>query len=371
MKLYSVKEVMAMTGVSRDMLIEYEKRGLLHPLRTGDVANNRRMYREEDIDDLGKVLALRAYEFSLNDIVRILGDDEADIYSILQEKLEALRRKENHLRNLILFAKFIDITDTDLFTGILEGPDDIDAYADAMRGTEAYRVAVKRLQSRTDEEAEQMIEELYDIIHDLVTLEESEGFHGVERQVDAYFAWWDENVAPLEGLGYLGFWAIFEDDQLLPAIAEAIGEESTSSTLQMSAFYVYMKRLALKIQQTIKVIAKEADVDVVAAREEASLLVHEILEAMLGDASIPFTEDMQDLCILILGYLDGMLEDEELMAYLDPRGCISLDRDLLAKASSILELLAIAGGEGGPSDGEVSEGEEVSDLNVQGIGDAG
>ncbi len=109
----------------------------------------------------------------------------------------------------------------------------------------------------------------------------------------------------------------------------------------------------------------------VAAREEASLLVHEILEAMLGDASIPFTEDMQDLCILILGYLDGMLEDEELMAYLDPRGCISLDRDLLAKASSILELLAIAGGEGGPSDGEVSEGEEVSDLNVQGIGDAG
>ena len=45
MKLYSVKEVMAMTGVSRDMLIEYEKRGLLHPLRTGDVATNRRMYR--------------------------------------------------------------------------------------------------------------------------------------------------------------------------------------------------------------------------------------------------------------------------------------------------------------------------------------
>ena len=50
MKLYSVKEVMAMTGVSRDMLIDYEKRGLLHPLRTGDVANNRRMYREEDIE---------------------------------------------------------------------------------------------------------------------------------------------------------------------------------------------------------------------------------------------------------------------------------------------------------------------------------
>lgn len=370
MKLYSVKEVMEMSGASRDMLIDYEKRGLLHPVRTGDAANNRRMYREEDIDDLGKVLALRAYEFSLNDIARILGDDEADIHSILQEKLEALRRKENHLRNLILFAKFVDITDTDLITGLLEGPEDIDAFADAIRGTDVYRKAMDRLHGRTDEEAERMFEELSDIVYDLVTLEEEDGFRGVEKQIDAYFAWWDRNVAPLEGLGYLGFWAIFEDDGLLPAIAEAIGEESTSSTLQMSAFYVYMKRLMLNTQDAIKMISTEANVDVIAARERASRLASDILEAMLGDANLSLTEDAKDLCQSILGYMDGIVADEELVSYLDPQNSISIDHSSLAKASSVFELLPIMVSERNRWDNTESECEEISDFNPQGISDA-
>lgn len=341
MELYSVKEVMEMTGVSRDMLIDYEKRGLLHPIRTGDVANNRRMYREEDIDELGKIVALRAYEFSLDDIGRILGDEDADVCSILEEKLEELRRKENHLRNLILFAKFVDITDTNLFAGLLQGPEDIDAYADAVRETETYQMAVERMQSRTDEETEQMVKELYDIICGLVTLEETDGFRGVERQIDAYFAWWNENVAPLEDLGYLGFWAIFEDNELLPAIAETIGEESTSSTLQMSAFYVCMKRLMLKTQDDISRVVKVADVDVVAALEEADPLVGAIGEAMLGDDEIMLTKDVQDLCLSVLDYMGGIVADEELMAYLDPRKDILLDRDALAKASSLLRLLPV------------------------------
>ncbi len=339
MKLYSVKEVMTLTGVSRDMLIAYEKRGLLHPVRTGDVANNRRMYREEDIDDLGRVVALRAYEFSLDDIERILGDEEADIYSILEEKLEDLRRQENHLRNLILFAKFVDITDTDLFTGLLEGPEDIDAYADAIRGTEVYQQAMEHLQSRTDEEAEQMLEELSAIIDDFVTLGEEEGFHGVERCVDAYVAWWDQNVAPMEDLGYLGFWAIFEDDELLPALAEEIGEELTSAALQMSAFYVSMKRLMLEVQERIGSIAKAADEDVVAAREEAPALVSAILKAMVGKEGEAVTKEAQVLCCSVLGYMEGVLTDEELKAYLDPRGDITLDASSLAKASDVLGLL--------------------------------
>lgn len=370
MKYYSVKEVMELTGVSRDMLIEYEKRGLIHPFRTGDVANNRRLYREEDIDDLGRVVALRAYDFSLNDIERILGDEQADVQCILKEQLEVLRRRENHLRNLILFAKFIDITDTELFAGILEGPTTIDDLADAVRETELYQKTVQRLQSVTDEELQRMMDELYDIVEHLMTLSEEEGFRGVERCIDQYFAWWGENVIAFGDVGYLGFWAIFEDDSLLAAMAEELGEEMTSADIQMFAFYVYAKRLLLQTQERIWSVAHLAEKDVVAALEAARPLADEVLAVMFGANRGGFTEEMREVCASVLGYLRGMVEDEELRTYIDPVGAITLDASALKKAQSVVELLAVENADEVSGNG-ASERDEGADLNVKGICDAG
>ncbi len=378
MEHYSVKEVMELTGVSRDMLIEYEKRGLIHPIRTGDVANNRRLYRDEDIDDLGRVVALRAYDFSLNDIARILGDDEADIYTILQEQLEVLRRRENHLRNLILFAKFVDITDTDLFIGLLEGPSDIDAFADAMRESEPYQEAMVKLQDLTEEKVDAMIEELYPIIYDFVNLEETDGFAGVEDVVDRYFAWWCEHFFSMEDAGYLGFWAVFEDDGFLPAVAEGIGEELISGALQMSAFYVYMKRLMLQTQERVQKVAKLADTDVAAMLVEMEALIADILKAMRGTAPEGITEDDRQLCDHVLGqYMPGMLADGELMGYVDPTGAITLDAETLEKVRGMLEFMPVDPDEGAGEGTEASEGadgcsegDEGADLRVQSAGDA-
>ena len=341
MRHYGVKEVMELTGVSRDMLIDYEKRGLLHPLRTGEVANDRRLYRDEDIDELGRIVALRAYDFSLGDIGRILGDEDADIHSILEEQIDVLRRKENHVRNLILFAKFIDITDTELYTGLLQGPTDIDAFADTARASETYRIGIERLQSATEEDIERMVEELSQIGHDLMTLGEADGFRGVERQIDRYLTWWDENIEPMERLGYLGFWAIFEDDPVLPALAEGIGDELTSATIQMSAFYVYMKRLMLEAQGRIEEVAKLADTDVIAAIEAARILARNIFGCLLGNSDAALTEGTRELCTSTLSYMRNILEDGELRGYLDPNGTIKLDDGVLARTQSILELMPV------------------------------
>lgn len=351
--MWTVGEVEAMTGVTRAMLRDYDEKGLLCPMKTGEgVSNNRKLYTEDDIERLKRIVVLRVYNFSLKEIKAILDDEEADIVGLLEEKIENLKREENRLRNLILFAKFVDITDTELFEGLACGPSDIDAFADMVRETPLYQEGIARIEGYADEELEDVFSELAGIIDDLATLGEEEGFAGVERQIDRFCAWWDERIAPISESGYLGFWAIFEDDSLIPAVVEEVAGEAASGDLQMSAFYVWMKRLAIEVGPRIATVARHAQEDVVLAADEAASVAHEIcvrmgvvpeeaadVEQAADDEGMPLASEHIELASSVLDYIAGILEDEELRAYLDPKGAIELDGSDLAGMRAMLALM--------------------------------
>lgn len=335
---YTSGQIEKMTGITKKALSYYEAKGLISPKCTGEnISNNRRLYTEDDIERLKRIVLLQAYGLKLRQIKEVLDNDDADLIAIIQGQIDELRRQQNHLQNLILFAKFVDITGTDFFEGLIAGPQDIDEFADMVRDSPIYLSSINKLQSLTDDEIEAMFDELYDIIDDYVTLDDDQGFRGVEEQIERFCEWWGKNIHPMDEIGYLGFWAIFEDDGLLPLMVEEAGEEMTSGSLQMAAFYVYMKRMMAHTQNLIKQIASESKSDIVLAMTHAEELLQMFAQEMgVHDVGEP---EMCEIAQSILGYMANILADEELRKYIDYAGEIDLYEETVEKAKTVAMLM--------------------------------
>lgn len=336
-------QVTKLTGVPASKLRHYEGMGLLTPECTGiGVSNNRRLYGVQDLERLQAVLTLAEYEFGLSEIKQILDDESIDLYEAIARKLEELKRKEARLRALILFAKFVDMTDdADLIEGLACGPASLDGFADLARELPDYEQAMQRLDAYSEEEAAVALERVAAVIDALVLLDEVEGFAGVKAAMDAFFSWWSEFVAPAEELGYLGFWAIFEDHSLVAEYVETIGRAGDAATLQMLAFFVMLARFMKANDVLICEIAQLADSDVVAAIDLAYDLIAAAGIAWLGTKGtreVP-SDALAALCFSLLVFADRALEDEWLRAYLGLEGAISCDGEALASTLQVIDVM--------------------------------
>lgn len=336
-------QVTKLTGVPASKLRYYERMGLLTPECTGiGVSNNRRLYGVQDLERLQAVLTLAEYGFGLSEIKQILDDESVDLYGAIAHKLEELKRKEARLRALILFAKFVDMTDdADLIEGLACGPASLDGFADLARELPDYEQAMQHLDAYSEDEAALALERVNAAIDAIVLLDEVEGFAGVEAAMDAFFGWWSDFVAPAEELGYLGFWAIFEDQSLVAEYVETIGGAGDAATLQMLAFFVMLTRFMRTNDALICEIAQLADSDVVAAIDLAYDLIAAAGICWLGTEGareVP-SDAVADLCFSLLVFADRALEDEWLRAYLGLEGAISCDSEALANALRVIDVM--------------------------------
>ena len=95
---YSVGQVAKLSGISVRALHHYESLGLLAPKRQG---NGYRTYGPEDIERLQHILLYRACGVELADIARILNTPGFDAHAALEDHLDTLRRRKQHLESLI------------------------------------------------------------------------------------------------------------------------------------------------------------------------------------------------------------------------------------------------------------------------------
>lgn len=342
----TVGEVEKLTGTSKETLRFYDKKGLLCPERTGEnTSNNRKLY---DVDDLGRlqvIQTLRAYNFSLEEIKRILDDDNVDIYDVMAAKLEELKRQEARLRALILFVEFVDLADDDLIEGLANGPADIEILADLARENASYKKALQKLDAYSEEEAAKSLDALYDIAGELLLLDEIKGFRGVEKSIVEFFAWWDGFAVPIESVGYLGFWAIFEDHGLIAEYIESKFQSGDSGVVQMCTFFVLMVHLAEMNNSLIVEIAKLANSDIVLSIEKTQELIAAISCALLGaeGAMSTSSDNLTNMVGAVLMYIYRALENSELCEYLGLASIVSFDEEDLEKT---LQIIAVIGDEG-------------------------
>lgn len=334
----TVGQVEKLTGIKETKLRHYDRIGLLTPARSGEgVANNRKLYGVDDLARLQAIVTLSVYQFSLEEIKVILDDETIDVEALIQTKIKALQRQEARLRSLILFTKFAKLSESDFIEGLANGPADLDDLADLMRDTHPYHHALQKLEAYSEQEAQAHLASLDSIINGLIMPPEVQGFAYLETIIDRFFCWWNDAVIPYEELGYLGFWAVFEDHGLIAEYIEAIGDAGDAGFLEMYAFFALIKRYLAEQSTTFAEIATLADEDIVLALEETYDLITITAIALFGtEGSREMTEvSCLEATSLLLSYAMGIIEDQKLAEYLD----ISADSNNLEQVLRVLDVM--------------------------------
>lgn len=97
--MYKINEVSKLTGVSIRMLRHYDKIGLLSPSKRTD--SNYRLYNNDDISRLYKILLFKELEFSLQDIKHLLDDQEFNREEVLKVQRNLIFKKKQRLERIL------------------------------------------------------------------------------------------------------------------------------------------------------------------------------------------------------------------------------------------------------------------------------
>ena len=103
--MMTVNEVSKLTGVSIRTLQYYDTIGLLKPSEYTE--SGYRLYDDTVLERLQQILLFKELEFSLKEIKEIMDAPNFDREKALEQQIELLTLKKEHLENLIDFARGI------------------------------------------------------------------------------------------------------------------------------------------------------------------------------------------------------------------------------------------------------------------------
>ena len=106
--MMTVHEVSRLTGVSVRALQYYDGIGLLRPAEYTEAGY--RLYDEAALERLQQILLFRELEFPLKEIRRILESPDFDRKKALEQQIELLTIKREHIDDLIRLAQGIKLT---------------------------------------------------------------------------------------------------------------------------------------------------------------------------------------------------------------------------------------------------------------------
>ena len=139
--MMTVNEVSKLTGVSIRTLHYYDKIGLLHPTEVTE--SGYRLYDDTALEHLQQILLFRELEFPLKEIKTIINSKDFNRTKALEQQIELLTLKKEHLENLILFARGIKVLGVKRLDFSVFNKGKLDEYAKRAKEqwgkTEAYK----------------------------------------------------------------------------------------------------------------------------------------------------------------------------------------------------------------------------------------
>ena len=150
----TVNEVSRLTGVSIRTLHYYDEIGLLHPTEVTDAGY--RLYDDTALEKLQHIMLFRELEFPLKEIKAILDSSDFDRNKALEQQIELLTLKKEHIENLIIYARGIHlmgVKDMDFSAFDTKKMDEYAAQAKASWGdTDAYKEYEKKTEGLSKEQ---------------------------------------------------------------------------------------------------------------------------------------------------------------------------------------------------------------------------
>jgi len=183
----TVHEISKLTGVSIRTLHYYDEIGLLSPTQLTDAGY--RLYNDESLEKLQLILLFRELRFSLKEIKNILHSSDFDRNKALEQQIELLTLKREHLDNLITFARGIKMLGVKNMDFTAFDTKKLDEYARRAKEqwgkTPEYQEFETKSATWTKDTEQQMVDELMQIIAEfgkMQTLEPSD--EKVQAQVN-------------------------------------------------------------------------------------------------------------------------------------------------------------------------------------------
>lgn len=164
--MMTVHEVSARTGVSIRALRHYDRIGLLPPAKVSPAGY--RLYDDGSLERLQCILLFRELQFPLKDIRAILESPAFDRNRALDQQIELLQLKVEHLNNLIDLAKGIKLIGVKRLDFTAFDMKKIDEYARQAKAswgtTPAYREYEEKSKGRSRDEEQRLAVELMAIL---------------------------------------------------------------------------------------------------------------------------------------------------------------------------------------------------------------
>ncbi len=177
--MMTVNEVSKLTGVSIRTLQYYDSIGLLKPC--GYTESGYRLYDDTSLERLQQILLFKELEFPLKEIKTIIDAPNFDRSKALEQQIELLTMKKEHLENLIDFArgiKLLGVRKMDFTVFDKKKIDEYSKHAKEQWGkSPEYKEFEKKAKNWTDEEQQIMINDFMQIFVEfgqMMTLDPSE-----------------------------------------------------------------------------------------------------------------------------------------------------------------------------------------------------
>ena len=152
--MMTVQKVSRLTGVSILTLQYYDRIGLLHPTEYSDAGY--RLYDDAALETLQQILLFRELEFPLKDIRKIIESPDFDRGKALEQQIELLTLKKEHIENLIDLARGIKLLGVRHLKFDAFDTKKIDEYAAQAKAswgnTPAYKEFEEKSKGRTKEQ---------------------------------------------------------------------------------------------------------------------------------------------------------------------------------------------------------------------------
>lgn len=165
----TVNEIARLAHVSVRTLHHYDAIGLLKPTQITEAGY--RLYDDAALERLYLILLFRELEFPLKDIQAILDAPDFDRNRILEQQVELLKAKANHLQTLIHLANGIKLVGVRYLEFNNWDPGKIDEYqaqAETLyKKSEAWREWEQKRNSRTPEQSKAVNDRVMDFFLEL------------------------------------------------------------------------------------------------------------------------------------------------------------------------------------------------------------
>ena len=184
--MMTVHKVSKLTGVSIRTLQYYDKIHLLSP--SDYTESGYRLYDDTALERLQQIMLFKELEFPLKDIQRIINAPDFDRDKALEQQIELLTLKREHLDNLIGFAREIQRLGVKKMDFSAFDTGKIDKYAKQAKEqwgkTSAYKEFEEKSQNRTKEDNLNMMQEFMNLFKEFGEMKEQDpGSTPVQEQV--------------------------------------------------------------------------------------------------------------------------------------------------------------------------------------------